>query len=158
MPGSIAVPVRAAVVDGLTTLLAGSPEFNGTGDGAEEVEVTYAYDHTTNASQRIFTRSATAETPPASLRAGRNYKDESGQFFLVILAAIPGGSTRDAADRAHDIGVAVEEWLGDRKNNELGVDGLLTLTVRGVEDVDLGNDRGHMVERTYRVEYTARIT
>lgn len=158
MAGSISVPVRVAVADGLAGFLGGLPEFNGTIDGTEEVEVTYAYDHTTNASQRVFTRTATAETPPASLRAGRNYKDEAGQFFLVLMAAIPGGSPKEAAERVHVIGVECEEWLGDRKSNELGVAGLQTLTVRGVEDVDLGNDHGHMVERTYRVEWTARIT
>lgn len=158
MPSSVVVAVRKAVTDGLRDHMHGLPGLNGTVNGAEDVVVTYAYDRTVEAAERVFTRSASADTPPAAMRPGRNFKNEAGQFFLVVLVACVGGSPDEADDRAIAIGEVVEEWLGDRKNNELGVDGLTTLTVRGWELDNLSNDHGSMSELTYRVEWTARIT
>lgn len=159
MSGSRARLVRSAVVSGLTTHYASLADFNGTTAPERKTEVTYAYPHGgPSATERVFTARARADTPPAALRSGRNHRDESGVFDLIVLVAYVGGSAEQADDRAFDIGEVAEEWLADRKSNELGVPGLQTLVVEGWESNNLGNDRGHMTELTYRVRWTARLT
>lgn len=159
MAGSIAFEVRTAVVDGLAEMFSGLAEFNGEARGEERVEASYAYDHGSGAAERVFTDRCRSNLAAASMRAGRNYLDEDGSFKLVVLVAMPGGSPKDAAERAFAIVRPCLEWLGDRKNNELGVTGLQTLRVAGeLETGDLGNDHGHIAEVNIPVAWTARIT
>lgn len=158
MSGSVVVAVKQGVVAGLTAHLAALDDFNGTTAPEHAVEVSYAYPVNTSAAERVFAGRSRAEQPPAALRAGRNHRDEAGVFDLIVLVAAVGGSAGDAEERALEIGAEVEEFIADRKSNELGVAGLQTLRVDGWELVSLFNDRGHLAELTYRVRWTARLT
>lgn len=158
MPGSVAVAVRSAVVAGLSDAFADDDGFNGNGRAEQRVEVAYGYDRASNAAERVFTDRARAETPPAALRASRNVRQESGEFEVVVLVAGVGMSPEETDQRAFDVLEVVEDWLADRKSNELGVTGLQTLTARGWDCTNLGNDRGHMSEIRLRVAWTARLT
>jgi len=158
MAGSLVVSVRSAVTDGLTTLFAALPDFNGATDPEHRVEVTYAYTLGSAASERVYTGRSTADTPPAALRSGRNHRNEDGVFDLTILVALVGGSQEDADARALAIGAKVEEWIADRKSNELGLTGLVSLRIDSWDLVGLMNDHGCMAELEYKVRWTARLT
>lgn len=158
MSGSVAVAVRSAVTSGLDDAFGALAEFNGEARGERKVHTTYAFDRRSNAAEQVFTARSRADTPSSALRSGRNYRDEAGEFDLFIVVGFVGGSEEDADTRAFAIGEVVEEWLGDRKSNELGVTGLQTLTVRGWESQNLLADRGAATELIYRVAWTARIT
>jgi len=158
MAGSIVTDVKQAIVTGLTTAFAALADFNGTTAPERKVAVAYGYDAATQAAERVFTGRSRADTPPAALRSGRNYRDEAGFFDLIVLVAYVGGNASQAEDRSLAIGQVVEEWIADRKSNELGVTGLQTLRIDGWDLTPLFNDRGHMAELTYRLRWTARLT
>jgi len=158
MAGSRVAVVRGAITDGLATFFAGLADFNGTTRPEWKVEVSYAYKFGSHAAERVFFGRATGETPPAAMRAGRNFRDETGRGDLVVLVSRIGGDGRDADTRAIAIGEQVETWIADRKNNELNVTGLQNLVIDGWELVNLANDKGHMTEITYKVRWTARLT
>jgi len=158
MAGSLVVSVRSAIKDGLTTLFAGLPDFNGQYDPEHRVEVSYAYDLNSAAAERVFTGRSQADTPPAALRSGTNYRNETGTFDLIVLVAAVGGSAEDADERALAIGTEVEEWIAARKSNELAITGLNTLRIDSWDLVGLMNDHGNMAELTYKVRWTARLT
>lgn len=158
MAGSVGVAVRKAVVDGLRTHLAGLADFNGSSAPERKTAVSYAYDFGAADAERVFTGRSRSDTPPAAMKAGRNFRNEDGVFDLVVLVTYVGGSAEQADERAFAIGAEVETWLADRKSNELGVTGLNTLLVQSWESTNLGNDRGYMTELTYRVGWTARLT
>ena len=159
MAGSIVVALKAAVVSGLTTHLASLAEFNGTTSPERNVAVAYAYDLRTHDAERVFAGRARAETPSAAMKAGRNFRlERDSSFDLIVLVGYVGGSAQDAEARALAIGAEIEGWIADRKNNELGVTGLIGVSVDGWDLVHLMNDRGHMAELTYRVTWRARLT
>lgn len=159
MPGSIGFEVRDGVIDGLSDLFAGLAAFNGEARSELRLECSFSYNHMSNAAERVFTDRFRSTLTSAAMRAGRNVLDEAGEFDLRVRAVYVGGSPRDAAGRANDIATACVEWIGDRKNNELGITGLQTLTVSGDwVSSDAGGDRGHMCELAIPVRFTARIT
>lgn len=158
MPGSIGVAVRKAVMDGLETRFAALAAFNGTTAPERKTEVSYGYPFNSKAAEQIYTGRSFGTTPPAALRPGRNYRDERGTFELNVLVRYLGGDAEQADLRLEDICDVLEEWLADRKSNELGVTGLLTLTVTGWRGDYMGMDQGHAALRTYTVEWTARLT
>lgn len=149
MAGTISRLVRKAVTDGLADL----PALKDQG-----VQVTYSWDSAAISRVMVFTASPRAETPPAALRSGRNHRDETGEFRLVVLVVAPGGDAFDAESRLDEFAPVVEEWLADRKSNELGVPGLQTLTVVAWEGGEGRADEGWVSERIYTVRYTARLT
>jgi len=158
MAGSASVAVRSAIITGLTTRFDNLADFNGTTKPEWEVVVSYGYNFGTSDAERVFCGRARADTPPAAMRSGRNYRDETGTFDLVVLCTAVGGNPEDAETRALAIGTVAEEWLADRKSNELAVTGLQSLVVEGWDLATLGNDNGHMTELIYRVRWTARLT
>ena len=158
MGGSIVVTLKAAVVTGLTTHFAGLANFNGTTAAERRVEVAYGYDAKSHAAERVFTGRSRFDTPSAIMKPGRNFRNEDGTFDLIALVGYVGGSAQDAETRALAIGAEIETWIADRKNNELGITGLIGVSIDGGELVHLMNDRGHMAELTYRVTWRARLT
>ena len=159
MAGSIAYPLKKAVIDGIAAHLSTQPDFNGAVDPAREVEVSYGFRHSSHATERIFTNRWRSSTPAAALRAGRNMRNESGEFELSIWVVFVGGDAEDAEERTDAIADEVETWLADRKNGEgLSVDGLLTLTVTGTEGEPRAGDNGAVCLKTLTVEWTARLT
>ena len=149
MPSSVAHLVRRAVTDGLA---------NEPGLRDEGVAVSYGYDVSATKRFQVFTAQARADTPPAALRSGRNHKDEQGMFSLLLVVNAPGGDAFAAEERSDQFRTVVEEFLGDRKSNELGVPGLSWLRLDGWATEDGRADEGWPVVTTYTVRYQARIT
>ena len=159
---SIGVAVRKAVTDGLSTHFAGLSAFNGTLASEQKTVVAFGYDFSNLHREHVYTGRSRATTPPAGMRSGRNTRNESGTFDLnVMVRAVPSGDDVDPAYqaelRAEAIGAEVEDWFADRKSNELGVTGLLSLVVESWE-ADYGKGDNVMnVIRTYVVRWTSRL-
>lgn len=148
MAGSVQRLVRQGVIDALAAL----PDL-------DEVRVSFAYEFGQDVRERIFTTRSRALTPPASMKAGRNFRDEAAQFDIVILVEGVGLSTSETEERMDEISVVVEEWLADNKTGEvLDVTGLNWIHQDSWEVTDLGNDRGALVEKVITVSYNARLT
>ena len=154
---SIGVPVRKAVTDGLVTHFASLSDFNGATAPEREVVVSFAYAFGSQHTEQVYTGRSRADTPPAALRSGRNTRNESGEFDLIVMVKYMGGDGYDAELRAEDIGGEVEDWFADRKNNELGVTGLLSLIVTGWVAEYAQVDGGSAALRQYTVRWTARL-
>lgn len=140
------VAVRSALVAGV----AGLDEF-------ADVGVMYAWKPTQSRSV-AFTSEARFTHAPASLRAGRNFRDEVGTFKFTILLELPGGSLEAAADAALACGLAFEEYVADNKTG-LGVAGVYALLVDGEGALtEMANDRASLAELEYPIRYNARLT
>lgn len=144
MGATVIVAVRKALVAAVADL------------GAfDDVDVMYAFAGTTSR-EFAYTRKATFEHEPASLRAGRNFRKEAGEFEFVIWVESVGGTPEDANDRALELGLPVEEWVADHKN---GVGGAQTLLINGAGSLDEAvGDQASFAELVYPIAYTARLT
>lgn len=148
MSASILVAVRTALVTGLAALPA-----------LIDPEVSFQYKIKSSARERIWTQRSRFTHNPASMRAGRNFRDEVGRFDVVVFVEGVGKSQEWTSTRALALGLAVEEYIADRKNNELAVTGLQTLIVEGEGTLnEMFNDAGHLAEVTYPIKFTARLT
>lgn len=149
MAGSIMVAVRKAIIAGLADL-----------PGLADVDVSYQWGRLDEQPrERIYTNRAVFNHSPAALRAGRNYRNESGSFDLVVVVAGIGLEAEETGERALELGALAEEWIADRKSDQLGVPGLITLQVAGQGALnEMFNDSGTLAEVTYPVAYTARLT
>lgn len=149
MAGSIVVDVRKAVVAGLVTAV-----------NEKKVSISYGYRGSDDDKRReqIWTDRVRSTHDVAGLKAGRNFRDETLEFDIVILVAAVGLPPEDADTRALELGTVVEEFLADRKNNELGVDGLQWIRVVGFELINGFAPKGSLSELRYTVRYYARLT
>lgn len=149
MASSVIVALRQAVITGLQAQA-----------GLSGVQVTYGWPGDDLAQRtRIFTNRARAEQSPASLRAGRTYRDEAGSFDVIIQVAQVAGSAYDADTTAIGLGLVVEEWIADNRTAVVAsVPGLLFITAGGWELRNLYNDAGSLTELTYAIDYRARLT
>jgi hypothetical protein len=154
---SIGVTVRKAVTDGLATHFASLSDFNGATAAEREVLVSFGYSFGSQETEQVYTGRSRADTPPAALRSGRNTRNESGEFDLNVMVRFVGGDGYDAELRAEAIGGEVEDWFADRKSNELGVTGLLSLICTGWVADYAQIDGGTAALRTYTVRWTARL-
>lgn len=147
--GSRLVAVRSAVVAGLVALQ--PAELDG-------VEIAFQWKKASKKRERIWTRRARYSTGPTALRASRAVRDEVGRFELVVFVEGVGKDAEWTAGRAVELAQVCEDWLADRKSNQLGVDGMQTLTVEGDgELVEAWNDGGSMAEFVLPIKYTARL-
>lgn len=145
MAGILLVAVRRAVADGLANL----PEL-------ADVHVSYGWDAGVSGSQ-IFTGNARATTDPSGLRAGRNVRDEDAEFDLVVNVAAEGKSLEESDEQAAEYGRAVEEFVSDRKSNQLGVPGLQWIRIESWEMRSGQADYGSASQIVYRVRYRGRV-
>lgn len=147
MASSIIVPTKTALI----TLLAARAGLSG-------VQVTFGWPGDDRAKkERIFTGRSYADQEQASLRAGRRFRDETGNFDLVIQVESVGGSISDAETRILAIGQEVEECVADNKTLG-GVSGLNWAVITGWTLDDMYNDQGSLAELTYTITYNARLT
>lgn len=156
MGGSLGVAVRKAVLDGFRTHLAGLPAFNSTAV-ENEVEVLYAWDFKRQTRQRVYGGRSAGTTPPAAMRAGRNHRNETATFQVNIRVEIPNATQEEADERLDEIAVQFEEWVADRKSNELGA-GTTSLKVTSWAGDYFAVDSGAGSIRTYTVSWSARLT
>jgi hypothetical protein len=154
---SIGVAVRKAVTDGVAEHLAAQSGFNGNAAAERKTVVRFGYDFANQHREHVFTGRSRAETPPAALRSGRNTRNETGRFDLTVMVRSVGGDPYDAELRDEAIGAELEDWLADRKNNELEVAGLLSLVVESWEADYAQTDNGAAALRTYVIRWTSRL-
>lgn len=108
--------------------------------------------------EQLFTTNATFEQRPASLKAGRTFRNEDGAFSLMVQVIGVGKSATESAERAVELGTVAEEFIADHRTS-LGVEGLNWLAVDGQGELtELFGDRSTMAQLTYRVTYNARLT
>lgn len=151
MAGSIIVAVRKAVIADLVTL-------TGTGGLLAGVDVKYCWKAGDREREQLWTQRGRGDTPAASMRSGRNFRQETGRFEVVIRVESVGGTPEDADTRALALGLVVEERVADRKNNEYGVTGLQWIKADGWELNNASADSGSLSELVYDVTYHARLT
>ncbi len=156
MSGSLSVAVRRAVTTGLAAHMSGLAAFNEQAND-QEVSVTYAYAPSNKAAQQVYATRSRGEHG-AILKSGRNHRPEEATFDLVVRVRYVGGSLEDADERAFEIGAAVEEWIADRKSNELGIDGLNWLRVESWDADNGTDDSGSASLLIYTVRWNARLT
>ena len=155
---TVAQDLKVAVKAGLEELFGGLADFNGDVTPDWRTEVTYGYPFGQSPSEFVHFGRCRADTPPAGVKSGRNFRNETGELELIVVCMVPGGSPEDTDARAHAHREQIEAWIADRKNNELNVSGLQTLTTRGWESTPFGNDLGHGTEIRITVHWTARLT
>jgi hypothetical protein len=154
MAGSILVAVRKGIIAGLTADVKPALDV-----GGHDVNIAYQWKLDDSVREWVYTNKGVASRTPAGLRAGRNFRDEVGRFVLTALVAGPDFSAEEAAERCMVIASAVETWVSDRKNNELGITGLQTLTVDGDLLLDeMFLDTGHLAIAEIPIKFTARLT
>lgn len=147
---SIVVDVRKAVIAGIKTALSDP-----------KVSVTYGWQggDDTRYREQVFTNGGRATHDPAALKAGRNFRNERMDFDIVVLVYGVGKKPEDADDRVMEIGQVIEEYIADRKSNELGITGLNWLRVKEFElSPPRINANGTIAEAVYTVTYDARLT
>lgn len=149
MAASIVVGVRKAVVEGLITHVA-----------EPKVSITYGYQGSDDDRRReqIWTDRARATHDVAGLKPGRNFREEVMDFDIVVMVAGVGLPPEDTDTRAIELGTKVEEFIADRKNNELDIDGLQWIRVTGMELINGFGPKGSLAELRYTVRYSARLT
>lgn len=154
MAGSIVVAVRKALVTALTPVIQGTA-------GMEQVEVGFQYPAgDAQLREVVWTQNPQIDLQSASLRAGRNFLNETSTFDVVLMSWQPATTAEDAATRVIEIGEVIAAWIGDHKNGEtLNVPGLQTLTISGsasqTETLENESVTGRM---QIPVRFTARLT
>lgn len=147
MAGTVSVAVRSAVAAGLADV-----------SELETFDVSYAWKPASVQRRQVFTLNARGDTPSASLRSGRNYRNETGTFEIVVHVEQPG-QDQEATDTVCSAALtAVQEWVADRKNNELAVDGLNTFTEESWRMTGGVTDHSTVSQAFLTVRYTARLT
>lgn len=147
---SIHVEVRRAVIDGISAAI-----------NDPRISVTYGWQGADDAAKReqIFTSNARGAFEPAAMRSGRNFRKEEMEFDLTILVEGVGKRPDEVEERAMELGLIVEEFIADRKSNELGIEGLNWIVINGVSaDYRAAAEAGSIALVVYTVRYNARIT
>lgn len=146
MSGTLIVAARQAVITGVDAL----PAF-------DRVLCSLSYKADSRAREMLYTADARFEQEPASLRAGRTHRQETGTFAVVIRIEGIGKDQAYTSDRAVDLGVALEEWVAD--NRIPAGSGLQWLVAKGRGALDERfNDNGTLARLIYTFEYSARLT
>lgn len=146
MAGSRVGAVKTALVAGLDAL--------STFDG---VEVSYAFRFGSVERERVWCGRARATHDPASLKSGRNFRNEQMTIDVIVHVEGVDLTAEETETRALVLGTALEEYVADNKQG-LGVTGMNSLTITGVESNILANDRGHLCQLAYELSYDARLT
>jgi hypothetical protein len=109
--------------------------------------------------EKVFTARARFTHAPASLKAGRTFRNETGFFDVVISVEGVGESQETTSTRAVTLGTALEEYVADNRTLAGAVTGLNWLVIDGDGQlVEMFNDRGTLAELTYPLKYDARLT
>lgn len=143
--------VKAALVEGLQAL----EDLNGV-----QVEYGWPGDDLVER-ERVFCGQARFAHEPASMRAGRVYRNEQGELDVIVDVESVGGSAQDADLRAVAIGAVVEEFVADNPNLGNDTAGGVTVnavTMRGGAVLNAYNDRGALSRITYTLRWDARLT
>lgn len=153
MAKSIVVDVRRALIEGLREVFDSNE--------LESVSVTYGWQGGDDTARRdqVFTDRARATHDPASLKSGRNFRNERMEFSLIVLSLGVGLKPEDNDDHVIELGQIVEEFVADNKGGQsLAVDGLNWIVVSAMELNNRYAAEGSISEITYTLTYDARLT
>lgn len=148
MAGSLIVAARKRARDGLANVFPGIPD--------DDVLVSYAWKPDAKDRYQIFTMRPRFEHAPASIRAGRLFRNEDGRFAVVVHVELPGSDMEAADEKAIEFGTRVEEWFAD--NRDPGVAGIKWWLLEGAEMSGGPTDRSSISQLIYTVNYDARLT
>lgn len=155
MAGTLILAVRQTLLDGLAEL----PAFTTPSAKGHKPLVTLGFPLGKKDREKVFTARARFAHQPASLRAGRTFRNEQGQFELTVWIEGVGESQEWTTGRATTLGLAVEEYVADNRTLGGAVPGLNAIKVEGEGDLaELFNDRGTLAVLTYPIQYDARLT
>lgn len=155
MAGTLIVEVRSTLLAGV----AAATEFATIDLKGHKPKVSLSYPLGAKDREKVFTRRARFTHAPASLKAGRTFRNETGLFEVVILVEGVGESAETTSTRAVTLGTAFEEYVADNRTLGGAVTGLNWLVVEGDGELaELMNDRGTLAELTYSLKYDARLT
>lgn len=154
---SIIVSVRKDLIAALKTAIQGTA-------GMEDVYVEFQHptgDHSSR--ERVWTQNARVDLANASMKAGKNFSNETSAFDLVFSTWAPAQTAEDAADRVIEIATVASDWIANHKNGETLTAsralGLISLTVSGsgtqTESLDNDSITGRL---QLPVTFTARLT
>lgn len=146
MAGSAIVAARKKARDGLEAVFDGDPEMT----------VTYAWNPESSDKRQIFTMRAEGQTPPASLRSGRTFRNEDARFRVVVHVDEPGASPEEADEIALEYGTAVEEFFADNRTPD--VPGLNWWVVDSWEMTGGPTGQSSISQLIYTIHYDARLT
>lgn len=148
MGRSIVVEVRKAVIEGIKDAL-----------NDPSMSVTYGWQGSDDERrEQIYTNRPRATHDPASLKAGRNFRNERMEFDIVLLVIDPTKAPEDVDTRVVEIGQVVEEFLADHKSNELEIDGLNWIRATSFEIENRVMPTGSLTIAQWGVVYDARLT
>lgn len=146
-----------AVRQGLVTSIAALSALTTPVDG-QTPEVTFGYKVGSKRRQKVWTQRARFTHQPASLRASTTFRDEEGQFDVIVLVEGVGLSVEATSARAVEIGHAIEDLVATHASWP-AVTGLTALKVQGDGQLlEAFNDKGSLAELTLPIRYTARLT
>lgn len=149
MSCTISTSVRAALINGLAAI----PSLV-----TAEVAVSYGWDPNSRARFQMFTGRPELQEGPASIKSGRNFRNEEATFPFVIHVELPGGNEFEADTQADIFSLVFEEWISDRKGNELGVAGLNWIRLDSLQCPGGPTDSAFISQRIYTIRYNARLT
>ena len=148
MARSIVVEVRKAIIDGLSELL------------PESVSCTYGWQGGDDERrEQVYTNRPRATHQPASLKVGRNFRNEQMDFDIVLIVMDPSAPPEDVDDRVMELGQVIEEYIADNKGGEdFGITGLNWITVTAFEMQNQIGATGAATLAQWTVRYDARLT
>jgi hypothetical protein len=155
MAGTRIVAVRSTLLTGLAAMSA----YTTLDAKGHKPLVSLGYPLGAKDREKVFTTRARFSQTPASLKSGRTFRNETGNFNVVITVEGVGESQDTTSARAVTLGLALEEYVADNRTLGGTVTGLNWLVVDGDGELaELMNDRGTLAELTYPLKYDARLT
>lgn len=154
--GSQIVAVRSGMVAALQTL----PAYTATGPTGQKPEVLFGWKANWKRREKVWTQNARFTHEPASMRAGKTFANETGEFDLLIFVHGVGLTQAVTSDRAADLASDAWDWAQTHANWQALNLGLNELLIVGDGAIPEGVDsQGNpMAEMTLPVRYRARLT
>jgi hypothetical protein len=155
MAGTLLVAVRSTLLTGL-----GAQTAYTTADAkGHKPLLSLGYPLGAKDREKVFTARARFTHAPASLKAGRTFRNETGRFDLVITVEGVGESQATTSARAVALGTVLEEYVADNRTLGGTVTGLNWIVVEGDGQLqEMFADSGTLAELTYPLKYDARLT
>lgn len=155
--GTQLVAVRSALVAALAEL----PEYLAAGPTGQTPEVSFGWRMNWTAREKVWTQRARFTHEPAGMRGGTTFRNETGEFDLMIAVNGVGVSIEDAFTRAVELFVAADDWVSYKPNwnNPVLVPGIYELQIVGDGEIPdaIGGDGAGLAEARIPILYRARI-
>lgn len=151
---SLVVEVRKAVIAGI----AGEMSTQGIAPG---ISCTYGWQGGSddNRREQIYTNRPRATHDNASLKSGKNFRNERMVFDLVLMCQDPTKAPEDLDTRVLELGQVIEDFIANNKNGSaFGIAGLNWITISAFEMENRVGPTGSLTFAQWAVTYDARLT